>query len=145
MKKIFFATLLTTGIVLGVSAQDKIKDKDVPTAVQTSFKTEFPNAKSVDWKMKEGKYKVMFKVDDMDHIASFDADGKMKSKGMKIKESELPPEVATAVKGSYADRTIDHVYKMDKDGTAHYLVKLNGTPETKVMYSADGKVVKEKM
>lgn len=145
MKKILLATLLTTGIALGAAAQDKIKDKDLPATIQSSFKTDFPNAQDAQWKMKEGKYKVAFKVDGMEHIAAYGADGKMMSKGMKIKESELPAAVATAVKGSYADRSIDHVYRVEKEGNTHYLVKLKGDPETKVMYSADGQVVKEKM
>ncbi|HEX6432189.1 MAG TPA: PepSY-like domain-containing protein [Niastella sp.] len=148
MKNILFVTLLTTGLVLGASAQDKQQDKlkesDVPTAVQTNFKTAFPNAKDVEWKMKEGKYKVAFEVNGTDHIASFGTDGKMMSKGMKIRTSELPSAVASAVKSAYADREINNVYRVDKDGTVAYLVKLDGDPETKVLYSADGQVVKEK-
>jgi hypothetical protein len=145
MKKILFTVVLSAGLLLGASAQEKLKDKDVPTSVQTSFKSEFPNAKDVEWKMKEGKYKVSFEVNGLDHIAAFGTDGKLISKGMKIRESELPAAIATAVKGAYADRTIDDVYRVDKNGSAHYLVKLNGDPETKVLYSADGQVVKEKM
>jgi hypothetical protein len=145
MKKILFAYLLTTGIMLGAYAQDKVKEKDVPAAVQTSFKSEFPNAKDVDWKMKEGKYKVQFEVNGLDHIASFGADGKLMSRGMKIRASELPAAIATSVKSSYADRSIDDVYRVDKNGAAYYLVKLNGDPETKILYAADGQVAKEKM
>lgn len=155
MKNILFAALLSTGLVLGASAQEtktvqdsktaqELKEADVPTAVKTSFKTAFPNATDVEWKMKEGKYKVGFEVNGTDHIAAFGADGTMMSKGMKIRTSELPSAVATAVKTAYADRTINNVYRVDKDGTVNYLVKLDGDPETKIMYSADGQVVKEK-
>ena len=63
---------------------------------------------------------------------------------MKIRTSELPNAVATSVKNTYADRTIDDVYRVDKDGSAFYLVKLDGDPETKVLYSADGQVAKDK-
>lgn len=146
MKNILLATLLTTGLALGATAQtgQELKEADVPATVKTSFKTAFPNAKDVEWKMKEGKYKVDFDMDGNDHIAAFGADGKMLSKGMKIRTSELPSAVATAVKTAYADRNIDNVYRVDKNGTINYLVKLDGEPETKVMYSADGQVVKEK-
>lgn len=149
MKNILFAALLSTGLVLSASAQEQksvqeLKETDVPTTVKTSFKTAFPNAKDVEWKMKEGKYKVNFEVNGTDHIAAFGADGTMMSKGMKIRTSELPSAVSTAVKTAYADRTIDNVYRVDKDGTVNYLVKLDGDPETKIMYSADGQVVTEK-
>jgi hypothetical protein len=144
MKKILFAILLNTGLLLGASAQDKINESDVPAAVKTSFKTAFPNAKDVDWKMKEGKYKADFEINGLDHIASISADGKIISKGMKIRQSELPSAVSSAIKSAYADRTIDDVYSVDKNGTAYYLVKLEGNPETKILYSKDGQVVKEK-
>jgi hypothetical protein len=143
MKKILLATLLTTGLVMGAFAQE-LKESDVPAAVKTSFKTAFPNAKDVDWKMKEGKYKVDFDIDGTDHIAAFGADGKIISKGMKIRVSELPSAVTSAVKSSYAGKDIENVYRVDKNGTVCYLVKLEGNPDTKVLYSADGQVVKEK-
>ena len=144
MKKIIFVGLFTTGLMLGAYAQDNIKDKDVPPAVATSFKTEFPNAKDVEWKMKEGKYKVEFEVNGLDHFAKYGADGKLMARGMKIRTSELPGAVSTAVKNAYADRSIDDVYRVDKDGSVFYLVKLDGTPEKKLMYSADGQLAKEK-
>jgi hypothetical protein len=152
MKKILFAFLLSTGLVLAASAQedktstlqDKIKESDVPTAVQTSFKSSFPNATDVEWKMKEGKYKVKFEINGTDHMAAFGTDGKLMSKGLKIRTSELPSAVSAAVKNAYADRTIDNVYRVDKNGSVYYMVKLDGTPDTKVMYSADGQVVTEK-
>jgi hypothetical protein len=143
MKKILLATLLTTGLVMGAFAQE-LKEADVPAVVKTSFKTAFPNAKDVDWKMKEGKYKVDFDIDGTDQIAAFGADGKMISKGMKIRVSELPSAVTSAVKSAYADREIKNVYRVDKNGTINYLVKLEGNPDTKVLYTADGQVVKEK-
>ena len=143
MKKILFAALLTTGLALGAAAQD-LKETDVPAAVKTSFKTAFPNAKDVDWKMKEGKYKVDFDMDGNDHIAAFGADGKMISKGMKIRVSELPSAVTSAVKSAYAGKEIENVYRVEKNGATHYMVKLDGNPDTKVLYTADGQVVKEK-
>lgn len=122
----------------------EVKESDVPATVKTSFKSAFPNAKDVEWKMKEGKYKVEFEVNGTDHMASFGTDGRLMSKGMKIRTSELPSAVSNAVKGAYADRSIDEVYRVDKEGTAYYLVKLSGDPETKVKYTADGQLVKEK-
>jgi hypothetical protein len=141
MKKILFVGLFTAGLMLSSYAQDNLKEKDVPPAIQTTFKTEFPNAKDVEWKLKDGKYKVEFEINGLDHFAKYGTDGKIMAKGMKIRTSELPNAVSSAVKSGYADRTIDDVYRVDKDGSAFYLVKLNGNPETKVLYSADGQVV----
>jgi hypothetical protein len=145
MKKKIFASLIVIGLALGVSAQEKIKEKDVPATVQASFKGANPEAKNVDWKMKDGAYKAKFKVNGMNHIASYDANGKVTSTGMEIKEAELPAAVLSAVKLAYQDRSIDDVYKVDKNGSTQYMVKLKGSPETKLMYSPEGQVIKEKM
>lgn len=138
------ALLLITGLTLSVTAQEKVRDKDVPAAVQTSFKNEYPEASDADWKMKDGHYKAHFKVNGTRQIATFDVSGKMLSKGIEIRENELPDAVTSAVKSAYAGRTIDDVYKVEKDGNINYLVKLNGQPETKILYSADGQVIKDK-
>ena len=94
--------------------------------------------------MKEGKYKAHFKVNDVKQVAAFDETGALVYKGVAIKESELPPSISTNTKSVYSGRTISEVYKMDKNGTVSYLVKLNGDPDTKIMYSADGQVIKDK-
>ncbi len=144
MKKILFALLLSTGFILQAAAQE-VKESDVPTAVKTSFKSAFANAKDVEWKKKEGNYKAKFEVNGTDYIAYYGADGKIISKGLKIRRSELPTAIADAVKSGYAGRTIDNVYRMDKNGSAFYLVKLDGDPDTKVLYTPDGQVAKEKV
>ncbi len=142
MKKILFALLLSAGLMRGASAQET-KASDVPAAVKTNFKTAFPNAKDVDWKTKEGKYKAKFEVDGTDYMASYGADGKILSKGLKIRRSELPTPVTDAVKNS--GKTIDNVYRIDKNGSTYYLVKLEGDQDTKVIYTPDGQIAKEKL
>ena len=144
MKKILFALLLSAGFLIKASAQD-IKAGEVPALVKTNFKAAFPNAKDVDWKKKEGNYKAKFEINGTDYIAYYGSDGKIISKGLKIRRSELPTPISDAVKNGYAGRTIDNVYRMDKNGTAYYLVKLEGDPDTKVLFTADGQVSKEKI
>ena len=146
MKKKLLAFCLAAGIVLSISAQEKVKvsDKDLPATVQTTFKAQYPDASNADWKMKGGKYKVHFKVNGIKQIAAYDQAGMLLSKGTEIKESELPATITSSTKSLYANRTIDEVYKVDKNGVTQYLVKLKGDPETKILYSADGQVIKDK-
>lgn len=142
MKKILFLGLLTAGLMAGAYAQDEVKEKDVPAGIHSSFKSAFPNAKDVEWKLKDGKYKAKFEVNGLDHFAKYGADGKLLARGMKIRTSEIPNAVTAAIKETYAARMIDDVYRVDKNGAAFYLVKLKGDPETKVLYTADGQVAK---
>ncbi len=122
----------------------KVKDRDVPASVQTNFKSQFPEAAGADWKMKEGNYKVHFKVNGNKQMASYNSSGTLISKAVEIRESELPVAISTVTKSTYADRPIDEAYKVDKDGIINYLVKLKGNPETMIVYNSDGQVIKEK-
>ncbi len=144
MKKQLFTLFLVAGLALGVNAQETVQDKDLPAGIQTSFKSEFADASDAEWKMKDGKYKVHFKRNGVKNMASFDEAGKITSRGVEIKENELPAAITTAVNGSYSGRKIDEIYKVDKEGKTSYLVKLNGDPETKLMYSEDGQIIKDK-
>jgi len=146
MKKLLLVTFLGFFTAVGLKAQDndKLKDKDVPQAVRTAFDNQFDNTMLVDWKAKDGKYKAMFTKDMKKHFAEFNSSGELISKGEKINRDELPTPVADAVKTSYSGSNIDEVYRVEKDGQTKFLVKLEGNPKKKVVYDAQGKVVKEK-
>ena len=146
MKNVLFTMLLLAGFTIALQAQQKVrvKDKDLPSAIQSNFKTEFPDARDAEWIQKDGHYKVEFEVNDVDNIAAFDADGKLISKGIEIKQADIPAAITSAVQAGYAGKAIDEVYKVEKDGKAHYLVELKGDPDTKILYSADGQLIKEK-
>lgn len=149
MKKTILAFLLVAGITLGVKAQDKKKEKisstDVPAAVQTSFSSNFANATDVEWKKKDADYKVSFELNDVDHHAMFSSTGTLISQGQKIQEAEIPAAVITALKKDHPDYKIDDAYTIVKDGTTSYKIKLDGTPDLKVMYSADGTKITDKV
>jgi putative PepSY-like beta-lactamase-inhibitor len=146
MKKLLLITVLAAFISFGVNAQQKdIKEKDVPEAVRTAFKNQFDNTMMTDWKMKDDKYKVMFTMNMKKHMAEFSSSGELLSKGEKINIDQLPTKVADAVKTGYASSNIDEVYRIEKGGQTQYLVKLEGKPEKKIVYDAQGNVVKEKM
>ena len=148
MKKTIMAFLLMAGITLGVRAQEekkeKISDADVPQAVQTSFKSTFANATDVEWKKKDNDYKVSFKLNNAEQHAMFDSSGTLLSQGQKIQESELPAAVSSAIKKDYSDHRIDEAYTIVKDGTTTYKVELDGSPDVKVKYSADGTKLEDK-
>lgn len=148
MKKLLFIALLGMSAAFTANAQhddNKLKDKDVPQAVRTAFDAQFDNAMMVDWKMKDGNYKAMFTKDMKKHFAEFNASGELVAKGEKVNKDDLPTGVADAVKTGYASSNIDEVYRVEKGGQTLYMVKLDGNPVKKVVYDAEGKVVKEKM
>jgi|ADGO01.1.fsa_nt_gi hypothetical protein len=144
MKHVFIALLLA-GFTLSASAQQKVKVKtqDVPANVQTALKTAFPDAKDIDWTLKEGMYKASFEVNGKDHFAKITNDGQVKVKGSEIMANQLPEAVTSAIKSAYANWKIDDVFQLEEDGTTSYLIELDGHPDKHVYYTADGQLVKE--
>ena len=148
MKKAILAFLLVSGLTLGVRAQDEkkkeISSQDVPEEVMKSFNSTFANATDVEWKKKNNEYKVSFDMNGIEHHAMFNSSGTVTSQGHEISESDLPAAVATALKKDYPNHRIDEVHTMIKDGDNTYKVSLDGSPDKKVIYSPDGKMIKEK-
>jgi hypothetical protein len=147
MKKTILAFLLLAGITLGVKAQDdktKVNTKDVPQEVMTAFTSTFANATDVEWMKKDADYKVSFEIGGVDQHAMFSSAGKLISQGREIKEAELPEAVKSAVKKDHPNYTIDDAWTIEKDGTTSYKISLDGNPDKKVMYSADGQAIEHK-
>jgi hypothetical protein len=143
MKRMLFIAVMSLLIGYGVQAQDReIKDKDVPEAVRSAFDQQFDNTMMVEWRMKDGVYKAKFNQGLKKHTAEFSSSGELLSKGEKIDKNDLPTAVSDAVKSAYASSNIDDVYRIEKKGQTYYKVKLDN--DKKVIYDAEGKVVKEK-
>ena len=148
MKKMLFIAVISLLVGYGAKAQDddrKLKDNEVPEAVRSAFDRQFDNTMMVDWKMKDGKYKAKFNQGLKKHVAEFSSSGELLSKGEKIGKDDLPSPVSDAVKASYASSNVDEVYRIEKKGQTYYKVKLDGNPDKKVIYDAQGKVIKEKV
>lgn len=145
MKRAIIALLLLTGAALGVAAQDKktIDSAQVPAVVKTTFHTTFPGSSNTEWKMKDNKYMVAFKINSTDHYAKLDSTGKIISRGMEIPASQLPGAVATAVKRDYPDYKIDKAFTVMEDGTTNYKVSFQGKEDRKIVYDAAGTRLKE--
>ena len=138
-----FIAVMSLLIGYGVKAQDKeLKDKDVPEAVRSAFDKQFDNTMMVDWRMKDGIYKARFNQGLKKHTAEFSSSGELLSKGEKIGKDDLPTAVSDAVKISYASSNVDEVYRIEKKGQTFYKVKLDN--DKKIIYDAQGKVIKEK-
>lgn len=150
MKTLFGICLLVVGMAVTANAQNaqdktksKLDEKNVPQAVKSAFTSAYANASDIEWKAKNGNYKVKFEQDGKDQIAELSASGEIISKGVEIEKSELPSAVSDAIASKNANAKIDKLYRIEKGGQTHYMVKMDGSPEKKVMYSEDGKIMKE--
>ena len=146
MKKLILITVLGCFSAFGVIAQDndKLNDRDVPSTVRDAFDKEYDNAMMVNWKKEDGKYMASFTKDLKKHFAKYSSSGELLAKGEKIEKDDLPAPIADALKTNYSGKEIDEAYRMEKGGKTLYKVSLEGTPKKKIIYDAEGKLVKEK-
>ena len=145
MKKIITLGLALC-FALGIQAQKSVdvKSADVPAAIQNSFQKHYPGATGADWEMKDGNYKVEFRDAGNKHKAWFDNTGMRMSHATEIKIADVPAAVSEAVAKNHPGSKIDDAYRIEKDGKTHYKLELDGNPDKKVVYSADGELIREK-
>lgn len=145
MKKLITLCLaICFATALQAQKKQEIKTADVPAAVQAAFQKEFPEAAGADWEMWDGKYKVEFRQGGVKHMVGFDNAGMRISHGMEIKIADLPAAVSEAIAKNHPGSKIDDAYKIEKEGKTMYKIELDGSPDKKVVYSADGELLKEK-
>ncbi|MEO8210612.1 MAG: PepSY-like domain-containing protein [bacterium] len=124
MKKLIFVVCIL-GIALSVNAQ-KLKESDVPSAVQTSFSSMYPDTKKVKWEMEDGKYEAEFQQNNVETSVLFDANGTYIQKEVEISISELPDAVRNYVSANLSGQKIAEASKIsDAGGIITYEAEIN--------------------
>jgi hypothetical protein len=140
MKKLVLTLALGFGMSTAVFAQD-----NVPQHVKNSFNNTYAQANDVEWKAKDDSYHAKFEMNGNKHWIMYNEDGSIEKQGREISTAELPQGVTRAINQQYANRTIEKAKTVEKDGKTMYMAKLEGDDEDlKVVFNADGSVVKEK-
>ena len=130
--------LLVSGY--SVSAQ-KINVSQVPAPVQQAFKAKFAAATDIDWKKEGSQYKASFDMGDVDHDAFYSAAGKLVSHKHDIKVAELPSAVQASARKNFPKHKMDDPERIVTNGTVTYKVELDGRPDMKAIFAADGRLI----
>lgn len=142
MKKLI-VFLAAAAFALQVNAQtpsEKIADKDVPTAVSSTFSKTHPNAKMVSWKKSDGKYAAQYDESSTKTWSIYDATGKLVDTKIKIKESEVPKAATDYVSKNHKDPLEKEYFKAtDSKGTVTYDVKVK---DKKMVFDSNGNYIK---
>lgn len=125
------------------SAQ-KINAGQVPAPVQYAFKAKFASATDIDWKKEGSQFKTSFDMGDVDHEALYTATGKLVSHSYDIPDAQLPAAVRTSVKNIFPNHKMDDADRIESNGAITYKVELDGRPDVKAIFAADGKLISQK-
>lgn len=139
-KSNILAVFFLVGGIASSKAQNII---NVPSKVKTAFNRTYPRATDVDWEMKGSNYEADFDLDKVDYKATYSAMGKLVSFEKDISNQQLPAIIAKAIKVKYPKGRIDDVEMINTGGKITYKIDIEGTPDVKVWYGANGRFIKQ--
>ncbi len=132
MVVVFFATF---------TFAQKIKEKDVPANVKTTFQAKYPTAKEVKWDKEGEAYEVSFDLDKIDNSVLMDALGNIVETEVEIDLNQLPTGILDYVKTHYPNKKAKEGAKItDAQGNVTYEVAVKGID---LIFDSTGKFIKE--
>ncbi|MDF9801391.1 putative membrane protein YkoI [Catalinimonas alkaloidigena] len=137
--RIIISLFIFSGALMSC-AQD-INLNDIPSVVLNTFKTNFPDARDVEWEKHGDDYEVEFDHNQIDHNAYIDAMGELILYKYDIRPSELPEAVKNTIQVDFKDYQIDDAELVEKGGEKLYDVELDSNlADRQVVLTQDGQV-----
>ena len=116
-----------------------------PANLSTIFKSQFPNARDIEWEMSNDIYCVEFEIGNIDYKILYDTQGNVLLYVYDIRVSDLPKVVSDAARQKYPTYRISDAERVIKGTIKAYLLELekNGTRDINVVISETGAFLKE--
>lgn len=131
MKKIIIILSVTSFVCGNISAQD-IKESDVPAAVVSAFKKQYPNVKEVEWEKEGDNYEAEIelvqvpmdgkgKKREVEKSLEYTATGELVKTEEQIEIKALPAAINDYVNKNYPGKKIKEASKItEANGTIKY-------------------------
>lgn len=131
MKKVIIILSVTSFVCGNISAQD-IKESDVPAAVVSAFKKQYPNVKEVEWEKEGDNYEAEIelvqvpmdgkgKKREVEKSLEYTATGELVKTEEQIEIKALPAAINDYVNKNYPGKKIKEAYKItEANGTIKY-------------------------
>ncbi|MDF2190852.1 hypothetical protein [Paraflavitalea sp. CAU 1676] len=130
-------TILTWVLLLavGLSATFAHKTENVNEQVINSFKKEFASAQDVSWEKSKDISKATFKLNDQVMFAYYSEEGNLLAVVRNIVSGQLPINLLSDLKKSYAGYWISDLFEMASENTTYYYVTVQNSDQTVVLKS----------
>lgn len=131
MKKVIIILSVTSFVCGNISAQD-IKESDVPAAVVSAFKKQYPNVKEVEWEKEGNNYEAEIelvqvpmdgkgKKREVEKSLEYTATGELVKTEEQIEIKALPAAINEYVNKNYPGKKIKEASKItEANGTIKY-------------------------
>ena len=134
MKKIAFVL----GLLVTVGVCSAYPSEKVSRKVLTSFKSEFANAKDVEWETGNNYFRAAFTMNEQRIYAFYNVDGEMLSIARYISPVQLPVNLFANLKNEYTKYWISDLFEVSNSEGLHYYVTLETAESKLVMRSSNG-------
>lgn len=144
MKKLFLLVTAIGMISLGACGQT---EKEIPSAVKSSFAQKFPDASKVKWSQEnDSEWEAEFKMKGTEYSANFDVQGVWMETEYEIKKSEIPTLVKATLDKEFAGFKIEEAEVSEtKNGKVFEFMLEADETEMEVAIDAKGLVVKKEL
>jgi myo-inositol-1-phosphate synthase len=138
MKKI--VTLIALIFAINTTKAQKTKVTEIPTAVSESFKTNFPDVKGEVWEKEKDNFEAEFKINTVEISATFNSDGKLIEREVKMNISELPETITEYIKKNYPEYKLSEASRIvNSDGVLTYEAEImKGKNTTDLLFDSNG-------
>lgn len=138
--QIFIFTSVVIGFTM-MSCSRELPERSVPSLVKNAFRSQFVDARDIDWEKSNHHYLVEFEsgAAEGNHRALFDTLGTMVMYKHDMAVSNLPSTIVDFIKSQYQGYKIDDIENLKREGITYYQVELEkGMRDRHLVFSTDG-------
>lgn len=129
MKKMILVLAITISTLSAfASNEEKVNAK-----VLDAFQTEFTSAKEVSWTACDNYYRAEFTFNDQHVQAYYSLEGELMGLTRYITSLDLPMNLQTSLKKSYADYWISDLFEVTKSDSTGYYITLENADSVIIM------------
>lgn len=123
--------------------KEKQENQDQTNPAEANFKSQYPDAKDVEWEQ-EGEYtEAEFEQDGLEISILYDKDGNVIETETEIDASQLPPSVSNYLTENYAGSEIEEAEKIESPKGNFFEVEIEyeNDEEVELLFDASGNFV----
>lgn len=116
-----------------------VDQQEIPSVVINAVMTKYPDAKELDWEVKNGVYEAEFDLGKDDFEVWVNTEGTILKIEQEIKNTQVPAAILSKLKSDYKDFKLDDAKRIEIGKAVYYEIELDGTfGDQTVVYSASG-------
>lgn len=129
-------------VLITLSCDNDLAPAEVPSVVENTFKSQFPNATEIEWESRSSGFEVDFEIDQIDYSAIIDDAGTLTDYKYEILRGSIPLPVLDALKIEDAENKWNDPEILVNGKDTYYQVEIDGFfNDKKIILDSSGKKI----